>query len=227
MNKSILRPIAGGQANALTGGDKGWYQHPRFSPDGARIAYTSDIGGGDNLWVMDADGSNPRQISTEDFRLVAQPDWTPDGRFVYGRKHFTGGRSLGTGEIWAWRADGNAGSGIQWTERGHLEADVNEPHVDPAGEWLYTVERGPFDYNANPYQGIYGIRRTHLVTGEQESVAGGYGGAIRPQVSPDGLRLGYLRRHRDGLRDELVVRDLVNGAETVWWDGLDRDQPET
>ena len=67
-------PIAGGQATALTGGDKGWYQHPRFSPDGARIAYTSDIGGGDNLWVMDADGNNPRQISTEDFRLVAQPD---------------------------------------------------------------------------------------------------------------------------------------------------------
>lgn len=220
-------PIAGGQATALTGGDKGWYQHPRFSPDGDRIAYTSDIGGGDNLWVMDANGSNPRQISTEDFRLVAQPDWTPDGRFVYGRKHFTGGRSLGTGEVWAWRVDGEAGSGIQWTERGHLEADVNEPHVDPAGEWLYTVERGPFNYNANPYQGIYDIQRTHMQTGEQESVAGGYGGAIRPQVSPDGLRLGYLRRHRDGLRDELVVRDLISGAETVWWDGADRDQQET
>lgn len=176
---------------------------------------------------MNADGSGRRQISTEDFRLVAQPDWTPDGRFVYGRKHFTGTRSLGTGEIWAWRADGEAGTGIQWTEKGHLQADVNEPHVDPAGEWLYTVERGPFDYNGNPYQGIYGIQRTHLATGEQESVAGGYGGAIRPQVSPDGLRLGYLRRHRDGQRDELVVRDLVSGSETVWWDGLDRDQQET
>ena len=28
--------------------------HPRFSPDGARIAFTSDRDGGDNLWVIAA-----------------------------------------------------------------------------------------------------------------------------------------------------------------------------
>ena len=30
---------------------------PRFSPDGSRIAFTSDRNGGDNLWVMQSDGT--------------------------------------------------------------------------------------------------------------------------------------------------------------------------
>jgi hypothetical protein len=33
-----------------------WDMQPRFSPDGGRIAFTSDRGGGDNVWVMDRDG---------------------------------------------------------------------------------------------------------------------------------------------------------------------------
>lgn len=218
-------PIEGGTATPLTSGHS-WNMHPRFSPDGSQIAFTSDRGGGDNLWVMGADGSGPRAITSESFRLVAQPDWTPDGRFVFGRKHFTGTRSLGTGEIWAYAVEGE-GSGHGWTEKGHLEADINEPHVDPAGEWLYFSEAGPFDYNRNPYAGIYQIKRKSLITGEVEGVAGGAGGAVRPRVSPDGTRLGYLRRALDGQRTEWVVRDLRTGSEEVAFAGLDRDQQET
>lgn len=218
-------PLSGGKARRLTDGHT-WNMHPRYSPDGSRIAFTSDRGGGDNLWVMDADGTDARAISDESFRLVTQPDWTPDGRFLYGRKHYTGRRSLGTGEIWAWDVDGD-GDGFAWTERGHLEADVNEPHVDPDGRWLYYSEAGPFDYNRNIYAGIYGVRRVHLQTGETQRVAGGAGGAIRPAVSPDGSKLGYLRRRADGQRTSWVVRDLDAGTERVVFDGLDRDQQET
>jgi imidazolonepropionase-like amidohydrolase len=217
-------PIEGGPAEALTFGHS-WNQHPRFSPDGSRIAFTSDRGGGDNIWVLDLDTGSLSQITDESFRLVAQPDWTADG-WIYARKHFTGTRSLGTGEIWAWNPD-SPGDGVQWTEKGHLEADVNEPHVGPAGQFLYTVERGPFHYDPDPYSGIYGVNRTDLRTGETKWLAGGFGGAIRPQVSPDGRLLGYLRRTPDGQRTSWVVRDLESGAERVVWDQLDRDQQET
>lgn len=218
-------PLSGGAATRLTGGHA-WNMHPRWSPTGDRIAFASDRAGGDNLWVMKADGSDPLAISEERFRLVAQPDWTPDGAWVFGRKHFTGRRSLGTGEIWAWSADGK-GAGVAWTDRGHLEADVNEPAIDPSGTWLYTTEAPPFDYSRDVYQGIYRITRTHLQTGEREGVAGGAGGALRPAVSPDGRTLGYLRRHLDGQRTTWVLRDLATGRERVAFEGLDRDQQET
>ncbi len=77
-------PVEGGAARALTTGHS-WNMHPRFSPDGASIAFTSDRGGGDNLWIMKADGTGARALTKETFRLVAQPDFTPDGRFVFGR----------------------------------------------------------------------------------------------------------------------------------------------
>ncbi|MCB9666360.1 MAG: PD40 domain-containing protein, partial [Alphaproteobacteria bacterium] len=218
-------PLAGGRARRLTDGHA-WNMHPRWSPDGKRLAFVSDRDGGDNLWVMRADGSDARAVSTESFQLVTQPDWTPDGRWIYGRRHVTGTRSLGTGEIWAWPADGK-GKGVRWTEAGHKEADVNEPHVDPTGTWLYTTVAGPFDYNRNVYAGIYGLERVHLQTGVHEDVAGGPGGAIRAAVSPDGRTLGYLRRHLDGQRTTWVLRDLERGGERVVFEDLDRDQQET
>src|ERR1700748_3217840 len=57
-------PITGGKATLLTGG-KAWDVQPRFSPDGKQISYTSDKEGGDNIWVMNADGSNKHAITKE------------------------------------------------------------------------------------------------------------------------------------------------------------------
>lgn len=37
---------------------------------GKKILFTSDAGGGDNMWLMDRDGKNARQITKETFRLL-------------------------------------------------------------------------------------------------------------------------------------------------------------
>jgi hypothetical protein len=55
-------PIGGGEARAITSGNA-WDMQPRYSPSGTEIAFTSDRGGGDNIWVMGRDGSNPRAIT--------------------------------------------------------------------------------------------------------------------------------------------------------------------
>jgi dipeptidyl aminopeptidase/acylaminoacyl peptidase len=71
-------PFSGGEATPLMT-DIAWQMQPRFSPDGKHIAFTSDEDGGDNLWIMNVDGSNAKAISKETFRLLNSPAWSPDG----------------------------------------------------------------------------------------------------------------------------------------------------
>ena len=99
-------PISGGTPTRISEG-MAWEVHPRFSPDGSRIAFTSDRGGADNIWVMNADGSDKRQVTKEDFRLLNQPTWSPDGKFIVAKKHFNRtlarhGRDLDVPRLW-WR----------------------------------------------------------------------------------------------------------------------------
>jgi tricorn protease-like protein len=128
-------PIDGGEARQLTEG-MAWNMQPRYSPDGRWIAFTSDRAGGDNIWVMDRDGSNPRQVTNESFRLLNGPAWTPDSEYIVARKHFTSARSLGAGEMWLYHRDGGT-SGLQLTERPNDQKDVNEPVFSPDGRYLY------------------------------------------------------------------------------------------
>jgi Tol biopolymer transport system component/imidazolonepropionase-like amidohydrolase len=215
-------PIGGGEAVLLTGGPA-WDMHPRFSPDGRHISFISDGGGADNVWVMDADGANRRAVTTETFRTLASPDWMPDGRFIFARKHFTGTRSLGAGEVWLFAAEG--GKGIQLTRKETDTSDLNEPAISPDGRWLYYSHSGPFDYNKDVNDGIFQISRIDLERGDVEPVTRTYGGAVRPTPSPDGRSLAFVRRVRT--HSVLFVRDLETGAERPLFDGLDKDQMET
>ena len=60
-------PITGGPTKILRQGLAMEVQ-PRYSPDGKKILFTSDAGGGDNIWIMDRDSSHARQVTKETFR---------------------------------------------------------------------------------------------------------------------------------------------------------------
>jgi len=223
----FVMPIGGGEATPIATGPA-WDMQPRFSPDGSRIAFTSDRSGGDNLWVMNADGSEPVQLSDESFRLLNGPTWTPDGRFVIGRKHFTSARSLGAGEMWMYHASGAAKGGQQLTDRPTEQKDVNEPAVSPCGHYLYySLDATPgqtFEYNKDSNHQIYAINRLDLETGETVRLTGGPGGACRPTPSPDGESLAFVRRVRG--QSTLYVRDLQSGRERPIFNDLERDMQE-
>ena len=219
-------PISGGEARTLTSGIE-WDMQPRYSPNGKWIAFTSDRAGGDNIWIMNRDGSKPQQVSKETFRLLNSPAWSPDSDFIVARKHFTSRRSLGAGEMWLYHRSG--GEGVQLTEKANDQKDAGEPVFSPDGRYLYfsqDVTPGKvFEYNKDPNGQIYVIQRLDRQRREIERFITGPGGAIRPTPSPDGKSLAFVRRVR--YKSVLYVADLESGAERPLYDGLDRDMQET
>jgi imidazolonepropionase-like amidohydrolase/Tol biopolymer transport system component len=232
-------PITGGEAKAVTSG-LAWDMQPRFSPDGKWIAFTSDRGGGDNIWVIRADAtaeqsakdSGLRQITQESFRLLNSPAWTPDGKYIAARKHFSSRRSLGAGELWLYSVAGveaGASDGLQMTAKPTEQKDVGEPAFSPDGRYLYyswdATPGQTWEYNKDSTSQIYIISRLDRVKGETENWVSGPGGAVRPTPSPDGRRLAFVRRDR--FKTCLFVQDIATGEIHKLYDNLERDMQET
>lgn len=213
-----------------------WDMQPRYSPDGEWIAFTSDrIGSngkaGDNIWIMRRDGTDPRQVTQETYRLLNNPTWSPDGSMIVARKHFTSRRSLGAGEMWMYHRAAsamNASGGIGLTQRPNDQKDVNEPVFSRDGRYLYysqdTTPGSTFEYDKDSNGQIYVVKRLDLQTGETEDYITGPGGACRPQPSPDGKTIAFVRRV--GSKTGLHLLDIQTGAIRLVYDQLERDMQE-
>lgn len=221
-------PISGGTPTRIAEG-LAYETQPRFSPDGKRIAFTSDRGGGDNIWIMNRDGSDKRQLTTENFRLMNQASWSPDGQYIVAKKHFTTQRSLGTGEVWLFHVGGGSGVPLVKKPSERHQKELGEPIFAPDGKHVYFTRNttpGPiFEYAQDSNKQLFAIERYDLETGESEQMAGGEGGAVRPTPSPDGKLLAYVRREQT--QAKLYVRDLATGADRKVFDALDQDVQET
>jgi imidazolonepropionase-like amidohydrolase/Tol biopolymer transport system component len=221
-------PISGGTPTRIAEGLP-YETQPRFSPDGKRIAFTSDRGGGDNIWIMNRDGSDKRQLTNESFRLMNQPSWSPDGKYIVAKKHFTTQRSLGTGEVWMYHVSG--GDGVLLVKRpseAH-QKELGEPIFAPDGKSIYFTRNttpGPiFQYAQDSNNQVFAIERYELDSGKTEHVIGGEGGAVRPTPSPDGKKMAYVRR--EATQSRLYIRDLATGTDRKVFDALDMDSQET
>ena len=221
----FIMPVTGGKAKVLRQGLPFEVQ-PKFSPDGSKISFTSDAGGGDNIWIMNTDGSNAKQLTKENFRLLNNAVWAADGNAIIARKHFTSQRSLGAGEMWMYHLGGS--QGIKLTKRRNDQQDVNDPSASLDGKYLYYAEDvypgGFFQYNKDPNKQIYTIRRYDFKTGQNSTITGGPGGAARPVVSRDGKKLAFIKRVRT--KSVLFIHDLETGEEWPVYDTLNKDQQE-
>lgn len=221
-------PIAGGTATNISSG-LAYEVQPRFSPSGEHIAFTSDRAGGDNIWIMKTDGSDKRQVTKESFRLMNNPTWSPDGRYIAAKKHFTTGRSLGTGEIWLYHLGGGGGVALVERPNENHQKELGEPVYSPDGEYIYYTRNvssgGQFIYAQDSNTSLFEIERYEMKTGDIETAVSGPGGSVRAAPSPDGELIAFVRRERG--KSKLYLKELRSGVERKVYDDLDQDMQET
>jgi len=242
-------PSGGGAAEALTqNSGVALNFQPRISPDGRTIAFITDRRGQYNLWVMNADGTNPRAVFSDLNATAVEPTWTADGNYIVVRR---GGRGGGDGAapaggLWMYHKDGGQGVPLV-TGAGGRGAGAGGngppswPSVSADGKYLYyqvtmSVETNQF------VAGSLQLRRFEFKTGETVDITAGEssgaaagrfssGGAAAPEISPDGRWLAFARQIPDGLleykghkygpRTSLWLRDLRTGAERMVMDPIE------
>ena len=103
----------GSSPTRLTNDDAALDTQPAWSPDGTKIAFSSDRDGNFEIYVMQPDGSNPTRL-TNNLSLDGEPNWSPDGT----RMVFVTQRDIPSlWEIYVMDADGSIQRGSRTTRR--------------------------------------------------------------------------------------------------------------
>jgi Tol biopolymer transport system component len=165
--------------------------YAEYSPDGRRIAFQSNRGNRwYDIWLAEADGSNPMRLTRGPGSDQGSPDWSPDGRTIAFHSKAANGRF----DIWTIGADG---AGLRQVTR-HA-GDEEDPRWSRDGRWIYF---------SSDRTGRNEIWRASA-TGEGEEPVTREGGC-RAASSRDGRTLYYEKRCGGG---ELVARATQGGEE--------------
>jgi Tol biopolymer transport system component len=212
-----VMPSSGGRARLLLGG-LAYEAQPVFSPDGQWLAFVSDRSGSDNLWIVRADGSGLRQLtSNDDESVYVSPEWRADGAAVFVSRFRP---DLNAYELLVQPLAGEpevvvpiraARGEVRDGWRSALGASASRD-----GRWLYYARRtGRIEFDA---LNRWVIVRRDLASGAETVVVSGFDGRgaeretyFRPQISPDGRQLAYATRRLG--ETELRVRDLASGHD--------------
>jgi hypothetical protein len=216
-----LLDAEGGRARAITRG-MAFDSQPAFSPDGRHILFLSDRSGAENLWIMDADGSHPRQVSFyDDNPVFVSPAWSADGTSAYVTRFWPDRNAY---EMWRFTLDGGDPMGSvflpNWTDaqqQGEKTSSLGAA-PSPDGRFLYYAAHGGTIAFESPSE--WQIARRDLATGKTDVLLKAVGdirlgpvqsSAFRPVLSHDGRLLAYGVR-RVG-KTWLRIRDLDSGAD--------------
>jgi tricorn protease len=76
-------PIENGPTRNLTDSSSAHERFARWSPDGAKIAFISDMSGEDQVYVIAQDGSGqPEALTSDNLGMLYEPLWAPDGKHI-------------------------------------------------------------------------------------------------------------------------------------------------
>jgi len=183
--------------------------NPQFSPDGARMAFSSNRSGEEtSIYIADADGSNVELLYGSPTAHSGTPRWSPDGQRVAFDSNLDGNSNI-------FVISANGGNPLQLTSN---PANDVIPSWSHDGEWVY------FSSNRSGRPEVWKKR-----LGGDESVQVTTGGGGVAFESPDGKYLYYLRANlggplyrmpAQGGDEELVVESVGSRQVAVNEDGV-------
>lgn len=120
------------RAKPVTASKHELYRVISWTPDG-RILYASNTGGGRDIWIMNGDGTDPKQLTVNAGNNL-QPNGSPDGRYIL----FSSNRAK-AGAFNIWRMDMDGSNPVQLTY-GSGEVGASS---SPDGRWVVYSKGGP------------------------------------------------------------------------------------
>jgi Tol biopolymer transport system component/DNA-binding winged helix-turn-helix (wHTH) protein len=176
-------------AHVLVSSTTGTNVGAQFSPDGKKLAFTSDRNGSMEVWISNRDGSDPLQVTT--VRLAGTPRWSPDGKSIAFDVNWKD-----RGSIYVLRMDG-----------GVPRAVVQDAYSNVVPSWSRD---GRWIYFASNRTGSWQVWKTPLDGGPTVQVT--MQGGFAPFLSRDGSTLFYAKN--DGPLPEMWNVPVLGGPET-------------
>jgi Tol biopolymer transport system component/serine/threonine protein kinase len=154
------------RAMQITSGKYNGWSGLAWTPDG-KIVYTSNASGNPDIWMMNADGSNQRQL-TANTGANSYPTVTADGRYIV----FASDRT-GAPQVWRMNVDGSNPKQL-------THGKIYYPHTSPDSKWVVYE---------NFTDGKWTLWRVSIDGGEPKQLTSGM--VDFPIISPDGKLIAY------------------------------------
>lgn len=161
-----------------------------WTPDG-RIVYVSDQSGDPEVWIMDADGANARQL-TNDRLFKAVPYASADGRYIVYMS------SQNNGQIVRVNTDGSNPLALT------RAIGADNPHVSPDGKWVvYSAYLG----------GPMKVMRVSIDGGEEQILTDYF--TMEPRYSSDGSRIACFLMDEKTLQWDILAIVPAEGGKPI------------